>query len=145
MTWIENKQQKPTINKIVRVKTVYDQSYEDCKDNLGYWNGQVWNDEDNNFAAEDEEILFWQSLSLNETTLIDNANLTNGTTLVTKEDRVKDEVIKVLDWLSNSDSLMSILYGNQNERFADLEKDYTIEEVYQKYLNEKNESSKQID
>ena len=42
-------------------------------------------------------------------------------------------VNEVLDWLTNDKSDFSIMYGNQEKRFASNEKDYTIKEFLETY------------
>lgn len=57
----------------------------------------------------------------------------------TEEERDKFAV-NFVDWLLNADSKWGIMYGNQAERFADEEREYTIAEVlelYKKSLNGK--------
>ena len=44
-------------------------------------------------------------------------------------------VKEVLDWLTNEKSEFSIMYGNQEKRFASNNKDYTIEEILETYKN----------
>jgi hypothetical protein len=40
-------------------------------------------------------------------------------------------VFEFIKWFTGKDSPVSILYGDQPERFATTEKDYTIEELFQ--------------
>jgi hypothetical protein len=40
-------------------------------------------------------------------------------------------VFEFIEWFTGKDSPVSILYGDQPERFATTEKDYTIEELFQ--------------
>ena len=40
----------------------------------------------------------------------------------------KQQIIDILDWLTNDKSEFSIMYGNQDKRFASNDKDYTIDE-----------------
>ena len=44
-------------------------------------------------------------------------------------------VIEVLEWLTNEKSEYSINYGNQEERFATNDKDFTIKEILEIYKN----------
>jgi hypothetical protein len=43
---------------------------------------------------------------------------------------ITDHVFQFIDWFTGKDSPVAILYGDQKERFASIEKDYTIEELY---------------
>ena len=47
----------------------------------------------------------------------------------------KQEIIDILEWLTNEKSEYSIMYGNQKKRFASNEKDYTIKEILEIYKN----------
>ena len=47
------------------------------------------------------------------------------------------EIIQFLEWLTKEDSKYAIMYGNQKERFADNNKEYTIEEILEIYHNER--------
>ena len=50
---------------------------------------------------------------------------------------IKTEVFAVLEWLTNKDSKLSIKYSNKEERFSDDEDWFTIEQVYEMYLKQK--------
>ena len=43
---------------------------------------------------------------------------------------VKDHMIEFIDWFASKDSPVTVLYGDQKERFASTYHDYTIEELY---------------
>ncbi len=45
--------------------------------------------------------------------------------------------IDFLEWLTNEKSKYSIMYGNQDKRFATFEKDYTSKELLEIYKKEK--------
>jgi hypothetical protein len=45
----------------------------------------------------------------------------------------KQQIIDILDWLTNDKSEFSIMYGNQEKRFASKDKDYTINEILEIY------------
>ena len=47
----------------------------------------------------------------------------------------KQQIIDILEWLTNEKSEYSIMYGNQKKRFASNEKDYTIKEILEIYKN----------
>jgi hypothetical protein len=49
---------------------------------------------------------------------------------------INSHIMKFIEWFTGKDSPVSILYGNQAERFATTEKDYTIEELYQHWISE---------
>ena len=40
-----------------------------------------------------------------------------------------EKIVEVLKWLTSEDAKFSIMYGSQDERFADEEKEYTPEEL----------------
>ena len=44
-------------------------------------------------------------------------------------------VVEVLEWLTNDKSDFSIMYGNQEKRFASNDKDFTIKELLETYKN----------
>ena len=44
-------------------------------------------------------------------------------------------IIDILDWLTNEKSEFSIMYGNQEKRFASNDKDFTIKEILEIYKN----------
>jgi hypothetical protein len=44
-------------------------------------------------------------------------------------------VFEFIEWFTGESSPVSVLYGKQVERFATTDKDYTIEELYQYWLN----------
>jgi len=47
---------------------------------------------------------------------------------------LREELIKAFDWLSDKESPYAILYGNLKTRFATGTKDYTTEQVIDKYI-----------
>jgi hypothetical protein len=54
--------------------------------------------------------------------------------ITSNEDKAKEitsMVFEFIKWFTGKDSPVSILYGDQPERFATTEKDYTIEELFQ--------------
>jgi hypothetical protein len=53
-------------------------------------------------------------------------------------EEIADEfAIGFAEWLTNEQSPYSIMYGNQEKRFSDFRKDYTIKELLQIYKTEK--------
>ena len=53
-------------------------------------------------------------------------------------EEIADEfAIGFAEWLTNEQSPYSIMYGNQEKRFSDFRKDYTIKELLQIYKKEK--------
>jgi len=48
----------------------------------------------------------------------------------------KQQIIDILDWLTNDKSEFSIMYGNQDKRFSCNDKDYTIDEILEIYKNQ---------
>ena len=54
----------------------------------------------------------------------------------------KQKVIEVLDWLTNEKSEFSIMYGNQDKRFASNDKDYTIDEIIEIFETRHNSKKK---
>jgi hypothetical protein len=50
----------------------------------------------------------------------------------------KQIVVEVLDWLTNEKCEFSIMYGNQDERFASHDKDYTIDEIIEIFKTRHN-------
>jgi len=48
-----------------------------------------------------------------------------------KSKEITSMVFEFIKWFTGKDSPVSILYGDQPERFATTEKDYTIEELFQ--------------
>lgn len=48
-----------------------------------------------------------------------------------------DYAIELLEWLTNEKSKFVILYGNQKERFATIEEDYTSKELLEIFKKEK--------
>jgi hypothetical protein len=54
-------------------------------------------------------------------------------------EKVADEfAIGFAEWLTNEKSEYSILYGNQEKRFATFEEDYTAKELLEIYKKESN-------
>jgi hypothetical protein len=45
----------------------------------------------------------------------------------------KQEIIDILEWLTNDKSEFSIMYGDQDKRFSSNDKDYTIDEIIEIY------------
>jgi hypothetical protein len=45
----------------------------------------------------------------------------------------KQNIIDILEFLTNEKSEFSIMYGNQEKRFASNDKDYTIDEILEIY------------
>ena len=43
-------------------------------------------------------------------------------------------VKEVLEWLTHSQCVYSVMYGNQDKRFASNDKDYTIDEILEIYI-----------
>lgn len=55
---------------------------------------------------------------------------------------ITSHVMKFIEWFTGEESPVAILYGKQKERFATTDRDYTIEELYQRWFNSvKNETS----
>lgn len=53
-------------------------------------------------------------------------------------EQIADEyAIELLEWLSNEKSKFAILYGNQEERFATIEEDYTSKQLLEIFKKEK--------
>lgn len=48
---------------------------------------------------------------------------------------ITSHVMEFIEWFTGEKSPVAILYGNQKERFATTDKDYTIEELYQYWIN----------
>lgn len=65
--------------------------------------------------------------------------LTNRFESVAKEcAEIADAYVKeVLEWLTNEKSEFSIMYGNQEKRFATKDKDFTIEEFLEIHKKKK--------
>lgn len=42
-------------------------------------------------------------------------------------------IIEFVEWLTHEDSPYSVMYGNQLDRFADNEREYTIKELLKIY------------
>jgi hypothetical protein len=56
-----------------------------------------------------------------------------------QEQKEKDEfAIGFAEWLTNEQSPYSIMYGNQEVRFSDFRKDYTIKELLEIYKTASN-------
>ena len=53
------------------------------------------------------------------------------------EQITEDFAIGFADWFTNEQSPYSITYGNQEVRFSDFRKDYTIKELLEIYKKEK--------
>ena len=51
-----------------------------------------------------------------------------------QQSKERDELHGILDFLTNENSKYSIMYGNQKERFADNDREYTISEIIEIYL-----------
>ena len=71
-----------------------------------------------------------------------SSDANNGQMFVVTEDSysdVADEIAdifrKFIDYFTNEDSPYAILYGNQEERFATKNKDYTIDELFNFWWN----------
>jgi hypothetical protein len=54
-----------------------------------------------------------------------------------KKETVEEVAIGFAEWLTNEQSPYSITYGNQEKRFSDFRKDYTIKELLEIYKKEK--------
>jgi hypothetical protein len=54
----------------------------------------------------------------------------------------KQIVVEVLEWLTNEKCEFSIMYGNQDERFASHDKDYTINEILEIFKTHHNSEKK---
>jgi hypothetical protein len=54
----------------------------------------------------------------------------------------KQQIIDILDWLTNEKSKFSIMYGNQDKRFASNDKDYTIDEILEIFETRHNSEKK---
>jgi ABC-type uncharacterized transport system involved in gliding motility auxiliary subunit len=65
-----------------------------------------------------------------------NAKLKDMKKIKLTQNKIVIVDIKFIEWFTGKDSPVSILYGNQAERFATTEKDYTIEELYQHWISE---------
>jgi hypothetical protein len=64
--------------------------------------------------------------------------LISGPKRVLKQIKIADEfAIGFAEWLTNEQSPYSIMNGNQEERFSDFRKDYTIKELLKIYKKEK--------
>ena len=48
------------------------------------------------------------------------------------------KVVEFLEWLTNEKSEYSIMYGNQDKRFASNNKDYTIDEILEIFKTRHN-------
>ncbi len=46
----------------------------------------------------------------------------------------KQKVVEVLEWLTDSQCVYSVMYGNQDKRFYCNDKDYTIDEILEIYI-----------
>lgn len=56
--------------------------------------------------------------------------------LLEMEKQQKDDyAIELLEWLTNEKSKFAILYGNQKERFATIEEDYTSKQLLEIFKN----------
>lgn len=51
----------------------------------------------------------------------------------------KEVAIDILNWVTNEKSPYAILYGNQLERFATKDEDFTSEQLFEKYIQSKNQ------
>lgn len=49
------------------------------------------------------------------------------------DNKIKNEMVELLNWLTSSESPYAVLYGNK-ERFCDFDREYTIEEMIEIYL-----------
>jgi hypothetical protein len=62
----------------------------------------------------------------------------NGSTILEKYQVIADEfAIGFAEWFTNEQSPYSIMYSNQEVRFSDFRKDYTIKELLEIYKKEK--------
>jgi hypothetical protein len=48
-----------------------------------------------------------------------------------------DYAIDFIEWITSEKSKYSIMYGNQNKRFADFDKEYTSKELLEIFKKEK--------
>lgn len=53
------------------------------------------------------------------------------------DEYAKQECIEFAEWLTREDSPYAVLYGNRKERFATNENDYTVEQLYEMFLQTK--------
>ena len=49
----------------------------------------------------------------------------------------RQQTIDFVEWLTRYDSPYAIMWGNEPERFCTENKDFTIEQVYEEYLKQK--------
>ena len=49
----------------------------------------------------------------------------------------KHDIIDFVDWLTKYDSPYAIMFGNDPEKFSTEDEDFTIEQVYEEYLKQK--------
>lgn len=54
-------------------------------------------------------------------------------TIKMMEDYAKEVAIDILNWVTSEEAPYAILYGNQPERFATVDEDYTSEQVFEIY------------
>jgi hypothetical protein len=55
-----------------------------------------------------------------------------------KLEYAKQQVVSVLKWVTDEKSPFAIMYGDQEQRFADNEREYTPEEVYSLFIEDQN-------
>lgn len=46
----------------------------------------------------------------------------------------RERAIAVLNWVTRKESMYAVMYGDQDERFADEEREYTPDEIYDLFL-----------
>ena len=51
-----------------------------------------------------------------------------------RNEGLRDELIKTLNWISDKECPYAIMYGNTTHRFATIEKDYTTEQIVEKLI-----------
>jgi hypothetical protein len=56
----------------------------------------------------------------------------------------KQIVVDVLEWLTSEKSEFSIMYGNQDKRFASNDKDYTIDEILEIHKETEQKTTEEI-